>query len=436
MTRTSLKYNFLTVTLLLGLSVLLGGAVYSGYRLSRVAAEREQVKEDYSLSNSVTFGLFSVDQWRDRIKPLLTGKIQDFHITKQQQRDLQATIEKQMHSMINQLVAQINKPQKGVGGKLKKLAFNALVKPAELHAQVRPFAHTIVVKVSSPESEAKLKAIAGSKVNQLTAQIYDSTSTANYVVTKYVYKKYQVSDPISFNQRISERIATLDASKKYFIIAMLGCVATALLLWLALRKQVRLQTSLFVFALLFAGILLTVGSLVPLIEVDARISSLDLLMLGQKVHFQNQILFYQSKSIWGITQTLMGQQKPDAIAVGVLITLFVLVLPLLRLIAKGIYVLSTRKIARHPVVRYLTFELGKWDMADVMVVGALMTYIGLNGILKSELSLLNIHTESLTVITENGSSLQPGYFIFTGYVVFSWLLSYVLKKVSPHDQLK
>jgi uncharacterized paraquat-inducible protein A len=121
------------------------------------------------------------------------------------------------------------------------------------------------------------------------------------------------------------------------------------------------------------------------------------------------------------------------VLVGVLICLFIIILPLLRLIAKGIHILSPKKVAQHPVIRYLTFELHKWDMADVMIVGMLMTYIGLNGILKSQLSSLNIHTDSLNVVTSNGTSLQPGYFIFVGYVLFAALLSYILKRITPHS---
>lgn len=428
-----MKYTVFNIILLIGLSLLLGGAAFSGYRLATLSAERESVKEDYSLSNSVTFGLFSIDQWRDRISEVISDQIADYHITPRQRKDLQAMVEKEMHTMVGRTVAEINRPQKSIGGKLKKLAFNALVDSAEVQAQVKPFAKTIVAKVSSPKSEARLKDIAGSKVSQLTRQIYDSTSVANYEVTKYVYKKYQVSDPVAFNKRINERLATIKTMLIRYVCVMLSCVLAALLLWWALRKQVHLQTALFVFALLFAFVLLATGSLVPVIEVDARIQSLDLELLGGKVQFQNQVLFYQSKSLVGIVQTLVGQPKPDAVVVGVLVMLFVLILPLLRLIAQGIYVLSPKKVARHPVVRYLTFELGKWDMADVMIVGMLMTYIGLNGILKSQLSGLNIHSGSLNVVTNNGTSLQPGYFIFAGYVFFAMLLSYILKKVSPHD---
>lgn len=430
------KYTALNIILLTGLSALLAGAVYCGDRLHRLSTERVQVKEDYALANSVTFGLFSIDEWSDRMAKLIEGKIDAYHITPKLKKDIRKGVEAELHGLIAKTVKEIKKPQKSIGGKLKKLAFNILVDSAELQAQVRPFANTIVAKISSQRSQDRLKDIAGSKINQLITQTYDSTRVANYEVTKYVYKKYKVSDPIGFNDAIKARIAHLTEELIKYVCILLGCVVAALLLWLSMRRHVDLQTPLFVFSLLFAFVLLAVGSLLPLIEVDARIQSMDLVLMGEKMTFQNQVLFYQSKSIVGIVSTLMNQNKPDTIVVGALIMLFVLVLPLLRLIAKGIYVLSTKKIARHPVVRYLTFELGKWDMADVMIVGVLMTYIGLNGIIKSQLSSLNIHTPSLTMITDNGTSLQPGYFIFVGYVFFGALLSYVLKRVSPHDKFK
>ncbi|GAA4312870.1 hypothetical protein GCM10023149_08400 [Mucilaginibacter gynuensis] len=418
-----------------GLSILLAIGVFSAYKLDALSAERESLKEDYSLSNSVSLGLFSIDAWQDRISVVIRSQLHDFHITPAQKKDLQATVEKEMHGLVRKTVNEINRPQKSLGGKLKKLAFNALVDSAELQAQVRPFARTIVAKVASPKSERRLKRIAGSKFTQLTSQIYDSVRVANDTVTKYMYQKYKVSNPVAFNKRINGQLALIDTQQICYVAGLIGSILAALTLWFALRKQVQLQTVLFVFALLFALLLLVTGSVIPVIEVDARIRSLELQLLGEKIVFQNQVLFYQSKSIVGIVGTLLSQPKPDTIVVGILILLFILVLPLLRLIAKGIYVLSPKKIAENGVVRYLTFELHKWDMADVMVVGMLMTYIGLNGILKSQLSALNIQDKTLQVMTDNGTSLQPGFYIFAGYVVFAAILSQILKRVSSHDQL-
>jgi cytochrome bd-type quinol oxidase subunit 2 len=183
-------------------------------------------------------------------------------------------------------------------------------------------------------------------------------------VTQYVYKNYKVADPIIFNKRINERLAEIKKATQQCTAALLGFVLAAVLLWFVLRKQVHLQTAIFVFALLFALVLLLVGSLVPVIEVDARIQSLDLLLLGEKVRFQNQVLFYQSKSILGIVETLIGQPKPDAIIVGVLICMFILLLPLVRLVAKGIHVLNPKLTANNKcyVTLLLNFINGIWPM--------------------------------------------------------------------------
>jgi len=69
----------------------------------------------------------------------------------------------------------------------------------------------------------------------------------------------------------------------------------------------------------------------------------------------------------------------------------------------------------------------------VMVIAILMTYIGLNGILESQLSNLNIHNNFLTTITTNNTALQPGYIIFVGFVLYGLVLSTILKYITPYD---
>lgn len=425
------KFGLSNMLLILGLSVLLCGEAYFGSRLYMLSARQEQIKEDYSMSNNITFGLFSVDQWRDRISEVVNGQVSDYHMTAAQKKALQAQIEQQLHSLVTKTVAEINQPQKTIGGKLKKMAFNTMVNADDIQAQVPAFSKTIIDKVSSPASTRRLKRMATSKLTQLENQTHDSTAAANYEVTKYLYKKYHVADPVAYNKEISSQLTAIRTTTYNYAYAMLGCVLAALSLWWLMRKQVHLQTTLFVMALLFAAILLTVGVTASIIEVDARIQSLNFMLMGQKVAFENQVLFFQSKSIWGIVQVLIKQPKPDAVLIGILIMVFIILLPVLRMLARGIHLLSPKEFAQNKVLRYLAFESGKWDMSDVMVVGILMTYIGLNGILKSQLSNLNIHNSFLTTVTNNNTSLQPGYFIFVGYVLFAVLLSYILKRIAP-----
>jgi hypothetical protein len=422
-----MRTKLANIVLIIGLGALLAGSVWFGLRVHASAKNQQEIKQDYSLINSVTFGIFSIDQWRDKLSDVINAQVNGYSITPQQRKDMQAAVEKQLHQVVAKVVAHIDKPQKSIGGKLKKMAFRTLVDSDSLQKQVKPFATTIVRKISSPASQARLKNIASSKINQLENETYDSTSEANDKVTKYIFQKYHVSDLPGLDKTVHERLNATFHKTINNAGDMLACVLAAIVLWWLMRKQVQLQTTLFIMSLLFAAVLLVVGLTSPVIEVDARIQTVKLVLMGQNIVFQNQVLFFQSKSIWGIITTLLGQQKPDAITVGVLILLFVVILPFLRLTARVLVPFA----GNNKVVHYLAFEASKWDMADVIIVGLLMTYIGLNGILKSQLADLNIHNSTLTTNTVNYTSLQPGYFIFVGYVFFEILLSYILKRTWP-----
>lgn len=429
-TEKAKKATLANIFLILGLGMVLATACYFGYQLHTLSREQEQIKEDYSTINSITFGVFSVDMWTEKLSAIVTQKIKGFKITEEQKKEMRVEIEKELHGMVDQVTKEFTKPQKSLGGKLKKFAFKQFVEPKELHAQVPSFAKIIIDRITSPKATKKLKNIATTKFEELAGQTYDSTEVAINKVTRQLFAKYYAKDAETFNKQIETRLNHSRKITYNYAYGMLGCAAAVALLWIVFRKKAHLHTSLFIMSLLIALALLIIGVTVSIIEVDARLSSLEFMMMGEKVVFENQVLFFQSKSILGIAEALIGQPKPDSITVGVLIILFVIILPLLRMTARGIHMLCKPPIAENKVTRYLAFESGKWDMADVMVIGILMTYIGLNGILKSQLSGLNMNDEFLTTTTVNFTSLQPGYIVFVGYVAFAFMLSYILKKVT------
>ncbi|ETZ23096.1 paraquat-inducible protein A [Pedobacter sp. V48] len=427
---TAIRKYLPQILLVTGLSALLCAEAWFGFRVSALSAQQERIKEDYSVANSITFGIFSVDEWRVKIASVVDGKINDFNMTAQQKKALQKKIERQLNNLIGKAIAGANKPRKGLGGKLKKLAFNALVDEDELYEQVPAFASTIVSRINKPASRKRLKGIVTSKIDQLEKQTFDNSEPANVKVTRHIYAKYQVSNAAEFEKKISALLTKTTTLTYHYAYGMAACVVLALCLWLLMRKQVRLYTPLYILSLLFAFILLLVGSTATIIEVDARIESLNFTLLSEKLSFSNQVLFFQSKSIIGVIQALIDQPKPDAILAGALILLFVMILPVLRLIGKGILIWGRDSYAENKLIRFLAFDLGKWDMADVMVVAIGMTYIGLNGILKSQLSDLNIQEELLSTSTQNNTSLQPGYFIFVSYVIYAGILSLILKRIT------
>jgi len=419
--------------LIMALSLLLLAAAYCGYRFRALSYEQKRIKEDYSLSNNITFGIFSVDRWGDKISAVVDRRVKGFKLNKTQKADMQQEVETQLHQMVNKAVAEVTRPQKGLGAKLKKLAFNTFVDVKEIHALVPSFSRTIVNKITSPKSIKKLKSIAKGKLDELEAQTYDRSDETISSVERSIYRKYHVENAAAFNKLTDAKLKRIKGLSYNYAIGMTACIAIALLLWLTLRRKVDLEVPLFIISLLFAFILLAVGVSSPIIEVDARISTLQFALLGEKLVFNNQVLFFQSKSILGIIGTLIEQPKPDAVLVGVLLLLFVVILPLLRLVARGLQASCNELLGNSKFVRFLAFDLGKWDMADVMVVGIAMTYIGLNGILKSQLSGLNIKSETLNVVTANNSALQLGFFIFVAYVAYNIILSSILKRIDEQN---
>ncbi len=427
-TRKTIMPNIL---LTLGLSLLLCGEAWFGYRISTLSSQQQEIKTDYSVSNNITFGILSVDQWREKMAAVVDEKVNQFNMTAWQKKELQKKVAKQLNTLVDKAVAEVNKPQKSIGGKLKKLAFNAVVDPEEIKAEVPNFAATIVDKINRPASKKRLKGIVNTKIDQLKKETFDNTEPASVTVKRHIYKKYHVASTAAFEKTINVQLSNIRKLMYIYTFGMIGCVLLALCLWLLLKKQVRLHTVLYILSLLFAFVLLLVGITSTIIEVDARIQSLNFTLLGEKLAFKNQVLFFQSKSITGIIKSLVGQPKPDAVLVGILILLFVIVLPVLRMMGKGILIWGREKYAENKLVRFLALDLGKWDMADVMVVGIAMTYIGLNGILQSQLSDLNIKEELLSTVTQNNSSLQPGYYIFIAYVAYVSVLSLILKRIKP-----
>ena len=437
LTKRSTNRIIYNIILILMLGAGLVFECYHGYRVYHLSAEQEQIKNDYSTVNSITFGIFSVDRWRDQISNIVTEKIKDVKVTPEQKKEMREAISKQLHGMIDEVVGEITKPQKGLGNKLKKLAFNSFVDPKELHAQVPTFTKIIVDRVTGPRTTNKLKNIATTKFNQLADQTFDSTQTAIRKVTKFMYAKYKVQDAKAFNKKIESELVSINKVTYRHAYMLLACPLLAIACWIVLRKKAYLHNSLFVMSLLMATVALVVGTTVSIIEVDARMKFLEFGLLGEKVVFENQVLFYQSKSIIGIAHMLIEQTKPDSITVGVLIFLFVMLLPMLRIVAQGIHMICNPIIAENRVTRYLAFESSKWDMADVMVVGIGMTYIGLNGILDSSLTDLNMKDQFLETSTVNYTALKPGFIVFVGYVMFGIFLSFMLKQiVCKRDELK
>ncbi|MVN21424.1 paraquat-inducible protein A [Mucilaginibacter arboris] len=420
------KYKIL---LIIPLLAILGAMAYCGNQVYTLSNQQKQIKEDFATINSITFGLLSVNQWKDKVAVIINKQIQGFNFTPSQQKDLQKEVEQIMNGLITKAIAIINRPQKTLMGKLKKAAVKIFVNEKELRAQVPGFAREIIKQVNKPSSKRRLKRVVNSKVKQLEQTTFDSSITAERMVRVKMFSKYHVKDDDSFDKKTTAMLTDINHQTGIYAYAMLGGALLFLIIWLFLKKQVALHKTLFVLSIFAAILLLVVGVSTTMINVEARIQTLDFSLLGQNMVFKNQILFFQSKGILEVVMVLLKTTHLESIAVGALIFCFSILFPVSKLSSALIYSLGHKKWMRGSFIHYFAFDSGKWSMADVMVVAIMMTYLAFNGILDSQLAELNIKNSYLSTVTTNNTSLQPGFVIFLSFVIYSLIMSEILKRV-------
>ena len=411
--------------------MLLFIAGMSGFRIYTLSHERAEIKQDYSLLNNITYGLLSVNAWRDHMIRVVTRRIDDFEFTKEQEAALKYEVAQVLHAVIDKADSMLSKKQKTIGGKLKKFAIRTFVKEEKLHAQVPVFAQTIVNEIKKPKNKEKLKFLVQSKMAQFGTITYDSVNDVKRIES--IILKYEATDVAGFNVKCQLMLDGLQKRTFFYTVVILMIMVMFLVMWWLLRSQRPFHTPLFVISVLLALTVLFVGLTTPMIEIDARIKEMTFILLGENISFHDQVIFFQSKSIVDVVRILIDTGNYDTVFVGVLILIFSIVFPIGKLTATEIYLLGNKKWRANKVVQFFAFKSGKWSMADVNVVAIFMAYIGFKGILDSQLESLNMKTDSLASISTNETTLQPGFILFVAFVLFGLILSVILGRITASE---
>jgi hypothetical protein len=372
----------------------------------------------------------SVNAWRDHLVRVVTHRIDDFEFTKEQETIVKEQLSQVLHAVINKADSMVDRKQKTVRGKLRRFAVKTLVDEEKIHARVPELAATIVNEIKKPKNREKLKFLAQSKLKDFGSVTYDSANDVNRI--KAILNKYGTADVADFNRVSENALLSLQEKAYFFAYIILGIMIVFLIMWWALKNQVALHTPLFIISILLALIVLFVGLTSPMIEIDARIKEMSFLLIGERISFSDQVIFFQSKSIVDVVRVLLETGQFDSAFVGVLILIFSIVFPIGKLLATKLYLLGSEKWRNSKVIQFFAFKSGKWSMADVNVVAIFMAYIGFKGILDSQLSNLNMKTESLASISTNETSLQPGFILFVAFVLFGLILSVILQRITIH----
>lgn len=435
MTNSTNAFSILLKTALaLVLAVVLFIEVRSGYKVYKLSDEKRTHKMAYAFVNNVSFGLLSVDVWRNQVVETARQELGNFKLTPEQEQDIKKEIDNQLHTLVDGAFAEIEKPKKSIGDKLKKAAVKSLVDKEEVDREIPGFSKRIMGVLTKPSSYKRITNIADTTISKISRKIYDSSVAATAGIMDSIYRTYGAGDKASFELKNEQVTNSLSEQTKDQLYWMTGCAVFMCVLWIILRRRQNLRAIPYVFAALGALALLVVGVSTTIIEIDASLAKMDIRFLSGALSFRSQSLFFQSQSILDVIRLLVGSGGISSTIVGIMIAIFCIAVPVIILAATSMVVIKPNKWPRDSNVDYFAFHAEKWNMSNVLMVAILMTYIGFNGIVDSTLTTLNYSEGSITSVTSNNTAMEPGYYVYIAFVAVSTALVTILKRTRKRER--
>lgn len=409
--------RFILILLLLAGSGILSALVYRG------ETEKRILKEDLIELSKVKYGIFSVDEWKRILETILNRKIHEFDFNELPKEE----IRKKISAMLYEITGNLKDSFKKEKGFIPKAVANITGIFDKMEDDVPRVTETIMQFIEDPENREAVRIFALKKLNDLT----DSTfSQIDYVAYDRIIEKYDCKDKEVIIQELNASIVQIDRDYhtfKVLLFLMAGLAALILIFGKRLHSH-----ELFSLILLCLSFLIT-GLSLPMIEIDARISQMRFALLGETIHFQDQILYYKNKSILEVVQVMISQYRLDIIAVGFMVLLFSVLFPVSKLITSVFYIYWA-KVRDNSFVRFMVFRTGKWSMADVMVIAIFMSFIGFSGILREQLQQIEVMSRSLDIFTTNESRLQIGFYAFMTFAILGLLISHRMQYSYTEDK--
>src|SRR5579872_5368471 len=98
------------------MSILLAAAAFCGYKAHTLSSRAEKIRTDFSTTNNISYGILSVNKWRDLIVAAVSRQIQNFKLTTAEKDSLDKEITHLLNGLIDKGDSALNAPQKTLGG--------------------------------------------------------------------------------------------------------------------------------------------------------------------------------------------------------------------------------------------------------------------------------------------------------------------------------
>lgn len=381
-------------------------------------------KNDYAELNHIKYGLLNIDVWKRQVTEILAEEINKLYLSKSNERALKKHIEVLLNKLIDDVDKKIRAENSGSpGGVVTQSIINIFINLDVIKQGIPEYADAVIHEMTKPKSERQIKGILNKQLEQYSSQTFDVQDTPQL---SEILIRTGSGDIEAARIKIDGEI-TLKHALIIKEVALLITLSAIIFALYGFRRQAP-TFSQCIFLILTLIALLVAGVTTPMIDMEATISQMSFMLMGHPIYFENQVLYFQSKSILDVFWIMITHHDILMKLVGALLVTFSIVFPLLKLISSLGYSYNYLQARQSAVIKFFVLKSGKWSMADVMVVAIFMAYIGFNGIITNQLGKLSSAEQDTVMLTTNGTSLQPGFYLFLTYTLLALVLSGLLTR--------
>ena len=404
--------------------ILLLPAIWFSWKTVDGLAARRVIRTDLAEITNARYGILSADQWRTIIGPMLSAQVDKIDL-KGQSKSLRPMVERSLYALLDNIKTQMTAPSATAPGKpggISPMFVNMIV--ASLRPHVPEYTTVVMTELAKGDTQKSFKDSIRAVLADAVKNTFGNTDMTTY---NAILKHYGCSSGAACEQTLGKQIEESDRKLARDYVTVLACALLGFILLMAGRPT--LSRGAVVVLMLFCIAMLAGGVLSPMMEVEVRVTKIDATLLGTPIEFQDQSLYYRSKTVLEVSETLLRMGRPEMTVVGVLVILFSVVFPTLKMLALSVSLFRPALLRTNRLVKLLAFELSKWSMADVMVLAIFMSFVAFNGVVGSAWDgLREMPNVQQVLIPTNASKILPGYYLFIGFCVASIFLSKKLER--------
>ena len=418
----------------LGFSILL--VVAAAVLTQRIIAEslvHQANKYDLAELNHAVYGFLSIDQWKAKLTPIVEAEINSLYLPKTKRRVLKKHVEKLLNTLIDKIHQRIEQADADtLKDKAAKAFVRNFVDVNEIKKGVPEYADAILKELTKPQAQRQIKNVLNEQLKRYASRTFDMQD--RFLVDRILFDT-GVDNVDAAREMLAQEIRAREESivKQSILLIVL---AVALFVLAAFGRGAPLPPAQYTLLVLSLITLLIAGVTLPMIDMHAIIPRLSVEVLGHPIHFDNQELYFQSKSILDVFWVMITHEALQTKFVAVLLVTFSVIFPAIKILASFAHYYDYRNARANRLIEFFVFKAGKWSMADVMVVAIFMAYVGFNGVIATGFRDLQMASQEqeIMLFTTNATTLQPGFYIFLTYTLLSLFLSEFLARRSAGKQ--